>query len=326
MSGNLTTNTDNLTVTQVWSDQLKNTLEETLIMQNWVHMVEGYESGGTLNIPSLGDASVSDYTEDTEIPVRPIDTGNFQFTISEYLSSGSSVSEQSLQDFKYADALKASFVPKQRTAIMKHWETTMLEQPEAVLGATTNGNYAINGKYHRYAGGASGKIEVADFLYANLALDVANVPMQNRVGIVDPVTAYELGKLSNLVTLDSNPMWEGIVRDGMSDDGLKFRFNIFGFDIYMSNFLPTVTDGALPERDGSTTFNAGATTAKANYFFSAKEDLLPFISAWAQPPKVDYKYEPAFQKHTYYTTARYGKGLWRPETIISVVTDTVVSA
>jgi len=96
---------------------------------------------------------------------------------------------------------------------------------------------------------------------------------------------------------------------------MKFVKNIYGFDVYTSNYLADANE----QID-----SAGPTTAagKANLFFSAASDVLPFIGAWRQMPQVDSEYNKDFQREEYVTTARYGVKLYRPENLVVVLSDT----
>jgi hypothetical protein len=323
-TGQYTGNSAELIRSEVWSAQLKDILRDELFATRWVETLDGFPDGTTFTIPSVGDASVDDYEEGQDVVYRPLATGEFQFTITEYLSSGLSMTKQLMQDSFYAERVLAEFVPKEHRAIMEHFEATTLSKPEGVLGASANGQYTINGKHHRMSGGNTGAIEAADFAYALMALKTANVPQQNLVAICDPSVEFTLNTISNLVTLSDNPRWEGIVADGIAS-GMKFVKNVYGFDVYTSQYLPSVTDSALPERDGSTTNDFSSTAGVANYFFSASQDVLPLVGAWRQDPEVDYQYNQDKQQHEWVTTARYGVELFRPENMVSIVTTPAVS-
>lgn len=320
MSGMTTANVSALTRAELWSNELKETLEEDLLGMSFVDMIVDFPDGDQFNIPSIGDAQVDDYQEDTAVTYRPMDTGEWTFTIDEYLSSGTYITRKAEQNMFYMNQLVSTFVPSQNRAIMEHFENTMFEKPEAVLRTAANAQYEINGAYHRMSGGNSGRIELADFAYAQYALKKANVPQQNFVAIVDPSVEYAFNTLSNLVSVSDNPRWEGIIADGIASN-MKFVKNVYGFDVYTSNFLPDVVDNALPERDGSTTNDFSTTNGKANYFFSAAGDVLPLKAAWRQAPIVDYEWNKDKQRHEYVTTARYGVKLYRPENMISIVTN-----
>lgn len=313
-----TSNVSLLTRAEIWSSELKETLKEDLMATQYVRMLEGFPDGDTFTIPSVGDARTDDYAEDTAVQYRPLDTGEFQFSITEYLSSGHYITKKAEQDMYYMNELVSSFVPKQRRAIMEHFEATALAAPEASYSANAQG--AINGAYHRMSGGNSGVLELADFAYAMFALKKANVPQTNMIAIVDPSVEYQLNTLSNLVSVSDNPRWEGIVADGIAT-GMKFVKNVYGFDVYTSNFLADVTDSALPERDGSTLNNFSSVNGKANLFFSAAGDVLPLVGAWRQMPEVDVEYNKDYQRTEFVTTARYGVKHYRPENTVTIVTN-----
>lgn len=313
-----TGNVSLLTRADIWSNELKETLKEDLMATRYVRMLDGFPDGDTFHIPSIGDARTDDYAEDTAVQYRPLDTGEFTFSITEYLSSGHYITKKAEQDMFYMSELVSSFVPKQRRAIMEHFEATALAAPEASYAANAQG--AINGAYHRMSGGNSGVLELQDFAYAMYALKKANVPQTNMIAIVDPSVEYQLNTLSNLVSVSDNPRWEGIVADGIAT-GMKFVKNVYGFDVYTSNFLADVTDSALPERDGSTTNDFSSTAGKANLFFSAAGDVLPLVGAWRQMPEVDTEYNKDYQRTEFVTTARYGVKHYRPENTVTIVTN-----
>lgn len=319
-----TSNTSLLRRSEIWSAELKEILRDDLMAMGYVDMLTEFPDGDQFTMPSIGDARVDDYTEDQAVKYRPLDTGEWTFTISEYLSSGTYITKKAEQDMYYMSQLVSGFVPKQARAIMEHFETTMFEKPEAILGATANGQYAINGANHRFSGGNSGKLEVADFAYAQFALKKANVPQNNLVAIVDPSVEFEMNTLTNLTSVSDNPRWEGIVADGIGT-GMRFVKNIYGFDVYTSNYLPDVTDSALPDRAGGSAVDYSSTAGKASYFFSAASDVLPWKAAWRQMPTVDTEWNKDKQRTETVTTARYGSKLYRPENMVIGVHNPTIS-
>ena len=157
-----------------------------------------------------------------------------------------------------------------------------------------------------------------DELLTLRALKKANVGDRNLVAFVDPSVEFTLNTLTNLVNVSNNPKWEGIVTSGLAS-GMRFIRNIYGFDIYTSNYLAAA--GAA--RTGAETIN-GVTVAngKCNVFFSAADMRnLPFIGAWRQMPKVDAEYNKDFQREEYVTTARYGLKVYRPENLVVCLTN-----
>lgn len=299
----------------IWATQLKELLLADLQATSYVNWLTDFPDGDTFNIPSVGLAEVDNYIEDTAIRYRSMDTGNFTFTIDQYNSSGTYITEKQKQDSFYMSQLTSSFVPKQHRALMAAVEAKIFSLSGSQTASDPN---TINGASHRWvAGGTSAAMTVQDFAKALYALKKANVPQTNLVAIVDPSVEYTLNTLTNLVNVQNNPRWEGIVSDGIAT-GMKFIKNVFGFDVYTSQYLKA----AVSETVSSV---SSTTTGVANMFFSAASgDICPFVGAWRQMPKVDSKYNIDFQREEYVTTARYGVKLYRPENLVVVLSSTAV--
>lgn len=324
MAGMISSNADTqrLIRSEVYSSELKDILRDEMQAQRYVRMLDGFPDGDTFTIPTIGETVTANYTEDTQVAYTPLDTAEFQFTIDQYLQSGSYLTKKAAQDSFYSAQLESRFVPEQSRAIMEHFESTTFASPE--VGVTANSAEAQNGIAHRIAGGNAGRVELEDFAYARYALKKANVPDTSMVAIVDPSIEFQLNTLTNLVNVSNNPMWEGVVRDGIAT-GMRFVANVYGFDVYTSNYLKTtVADAALNERDGSTAQDFSSNNGVANLFFSADAGANPFVGAWRQMPEVDYEYNKDFQRHEYVTTARYGVKKYRPEGIVTIVSNPAV--
>ena len=324
MAGMISSNTDmqRLIRSEVYSSELKEILRDEMQAQRYVRMLDGFPDGDTFTIPTIGETTVADYTEDAAVSYVPMDTAEFQFTVDKYLQSASYMTKKAAQDSFYSAQLEARFVPEQERAIMEHFETTTFASPE--VGVTANSAETTDGVAHRIAGGNSGRIELADFAFARYALKKSNVPDRGMVAIVDPSVEYQLNTLTNLVNVSNNPMWEGVVRDGVAT-GMRFVANVYGFDVYTSNYLKTtVADAALNERDGATAQDFSTDNGVANLFFSADAGANPFVGAWRQMPEVDYEYNKDMQRHEYVTTARYGVKKYRPEGIVTIVSNPAV--
>lgn len=329
MAGGMNTTNANLLIrTDVWSSQLKDVLQDELMAQGYVDWLSDFPDGNTLHIPSIGTLTTNDYTEDTAIQYTALDTGEFQFTINRYLSSGTYITEKAKQDGFYMDQLVSTFVPKQARAIKEQLEVDIFKegQPKTANPAgyqvAANANL-INGAAHRFVGStlqnAKQIIGVGDFARALYSLKKANVPDTNLIAIVDPSVEYVLNTLTNLTNVSNNPQWEGIITTGIGS-GMRFVKNVYGFDVYTSNRLPL---SGQNQTGASETIQTVASTGAsvANIFFSAAQDVLPFKGAWRQMPKVDGEYNKDFQREEYVTTARYGVKIYRPENLVTVLSD-----
>lgn len=311
-----TSNSALLIRSEIWASQLKEVLQDDLQAQGWVNWLSEFPDGDQFTIPSIGESTLRDYVEDTDVVFDSIDTGEFTFTITDYVSSGHYITEKNRQDAFYAAQLEASFVPSQARALGERLETDILGLAAggASGGQTAGDANQINGADHRFVGtGTNETIAVADFAKALFSLKKANVPGSSLIAIVDPSVEYEINTLTNIVNVSNNPRWEGIIETGIGSD-MTFVKNIFGFDVFVSNYLPTAN-----ETIGALTTAAG----KANVFMSASStDLLPFMGAMRQMPKVDSGYDWKKQREEYVTTARYGLKVYRPENLVCVLTDT----
>jgi hypothetical protein len=319
-----TGNTGDLRRTNLWSQQLKDILQDDLNAIGYVRWLTEFPDGDTFNIPSIGELPVRDYVENAPVVYDPLDTGNFTFAINQYKSSATYITNKAKQDMYYYNQLVSSFVPKEARALAEVLETDILALGAAGAsgGQTASSTNAINGAAHRFIGtGTSEAIAVADFARVLFSLKKANVPDVNLVGIVDPSVEYTINTLSNLTSVSNNPMFEGIITTGIAS-ARRFVKNIYGIDIYTSNYLP---------KSQNETINAGTslTTASgvANVFCSlASDDIKPWIGAWRQTPTVESEYKKDFQREEYVTVSRYGLKVYRPENLVVVLTDTDIIA
>lgn len=325
MAGMTTANSDVLIRSEIWSGDLKRILEDQLMGTKYVDWLSGFPDGSQFTVPSIGTLDVNNYTEDTAIQYSAMDTGEFTFQITDYISSATYITQKNRQDSFYAAKLEASFVPAMARAIAERVEVDILKQgqPGTPNGQTVANLNAINGAAHRFVGSTSQNskqiIGLADFARARHALKKANVPDQNLIAIVDPSVEYVLNTLTNLVNVSNNPRWEGLIENGIGQ-GMQFVKNVYGFDVYTSNRLAL----SGTNQTGATETIGGVTStgqSVCNLFFSATADILPWMGAWRQMPKVDGEFNKDFQREEYVTTARYGLKTYRRENLVTVLSD-----
>ena len=331
MSGMTSTNSAVLRRSEIWSSELKKVLEDSLEAQKYVRWISEFSDGDQFTVPSIGALEARDYQEDTAIQYDALDTGEFNFTITEYVSSATYITKKNRQDLFYASELEASFIPSMSRAIMEDLETHILKEGQPRTGNPAGYQVAgnanqINGADHRWVGldtaNSNRVVGTKDFAKAKYALQKANVPLTDLVAIVDPAVAYHLETLTGIADMTYNPKWEGIVTTGLTT-GMRFIRNIYGFDVYESNYLPLCGADAGGTSETINTVASGA-NAVCNIFFSMSPDVVPFIGAWRQMPEVDGEYNKDFQREEYVTTARYGTKIYRPENFVTVLSSTDV--
>jgi hypothetical protein len=326
-TGATTANMSQLIRSSVWTDQLKEVLTDDMrIASSYVKWMNSeFSDGDTFNIPSIGQLSVFDYAEDTPIQFQSLDTGNFQFSITEYKGAGTYITQKARQDLHYAAALEAKFVPEQSRALTQEVENFIFKQgqPGTANGQTVADLNSYNGAAHRWVGmdtrNSQRCLSPEDFSRARYALKKANVPMTGLTAIVDPIQAAIIETHPNFVNYSDGVMSE-MMQTGMSS-GYRWVKRIFGFDVYESNYLPLCGSGqtGLSETIDSV---ASGTNAVANLFFANSGNCPPWIGAWRQMPKVDSGYDYKLQREEYVVTARYGAKLYYPENFVSVLTGT----
>jgi hypothetical protein len=328
MAGMQTGNMDAVIRAELYSTQLKDILEDKTMGTNYVRWLSEFPDGTTFTIPSIGSLDSYDYTEGQPVVYTALDQGEFQFSITTYLATGTSITRKAKQDSFYSSEIISSFVPKQARAIEERLESDILKEGQPKTGnpagyQTPGATNLINNGRHRWVGSdvLNGKRVLApqDFAEANYSLNKANVPSANRIAIVDPSTVFVMETQTNLVNISNNKAWEGIVSSGISGD-MQFKVNIYGFDVYTSNRLAKCGSEQTGVSETISTVASG-TDAVCNIFFSAASDVLPFIGAWRQMPQVDTDFNKDLQQDEFVTTCRYGIKIYRPENLVTVLSD-----
>lgn len=311
-ASNHTGNSSALIKSTVFSEFLLKAIHEGLLPDGFHRDVSDFADGDTLQIPVLGEGTLRDYAEGESAKYDPIDSGSLTLTITEYVQAGTSISRKLQQDGYKAAELEAMIPSEHLRLIQERYEGDMLGQQSKQTAANPN---TINGFAHRWVAGSGttvGVITLEDFLYMKLAFDKALMPEQGRVAIVDPIVEAALNYLVGAQAFTNNPQFQGLVETGF---GRSHRFirNIFGWDIYVSNRLATVTETI---NGGPHASSKAVTAGKANVFMCVADDMTkPFMGAWRQMPKVDGEFNKDLQQDEYVTTARWGFGLQRPQAL-----------
>lgn len=313
----------NLIRANLWSDQLKDVMIDILMGQKFVNWMTNFPDGTTFNIPSIGEIPMRNVSETQPTIYDALATGNFTFTINNYVEAATYITDKAKQDSYYADQLIASFVPKMKRAIEMNLETNIY----ALAGSQTTANpNTINTAAHRFVASDNTNVNLglADFAAAKYALDKA-AATQARIAVIDPSQEVWLNKLTNLVQVQNNPMFQGIVTEGFvnSTTGMRFSRNIYGFDVYVSNYLSTITGTEAINADsrGSVTSPSGAVQ---NVFMSIGADETPFKGAFRQLPRVEFERNKDLRRDEYLMNARYGLKLYRPESLVVVLSKNTI--
>lgn len=318
-ASNNTSNQSPLIKAQVFSEFMLEAIVDGFYLPDGLHRdVSDFGDGDTLYIPVMGETTLRDYVEGTPVQYDAVDTGQISLTITEYVSAASSVSRKLQQDGYKAKAMEAAIPGQHLRLIRERYESDLLQTQDAQTAANTN---TINSFAHRwvaYNGTTVGVLSLEDFLYAKLSFDKAYVPEEGRIAIVDPIVEAQLNYLLGAQAFTNNPQFGGLIETGFGKNH-RFLRNIHGFDIWVSNRLPSIASETI--NGGPHASSRAATNFVANLFACVADDqITPFMGAWRQMPHTDGEFNKDLQQDEYVSTARWGFGLQRPESLIVVHT------
>lgn len=313
MSQNRANSTAFIEAEQYSSFILRN-LQDGLLPGQFYRNVSDFGSGTTLHIKTVGTVTIQDGAEEVPFDYTPIESGEVTLTITDYVGDAWYVTDDLREDGAQVEALMAARSQESTRAIQETFETRFLAKCNS---SQTNANAnTINGFAHRIASAETNNVISLNHLIAmKLAFDKANVPVAGRVAIVDPVCAATFDKTINFGR-DVTPFGQNILENGFGRDH-SFIMNLYGWNVITSNRLPTGTFS-----DGTTSVSS----AVANIFMCVADDnTKPIMAAWRRMPKVEGERNKDLRRDEYVTSARWGFGTQRVDTLGVVITSAVNS-
>ena len=307
---------------EIYDTLLLEKLPSVLLPSDFFRNVSNFTSGSTLFVKTVGDVTLQDISEDQQIAFNPIDTGEVQLTITEHVGAAFEITDELREDGNQIDSLLAAQAGLTSKALGERFETDFLQ---AAFGGLTIGDpNTINGQQHmRRASGGNEQLTEDDMALMKLAFDKADVPLANRVLLIDPVSATALDRLVTITDgLDRDPFFMKAREGGFLGPNMQLIGNIFGWNIIATNRLPDVAAGT--NVDGTLSITAAG---KANIFMSVIDDASkPVMGAFRRLPKTESERKINPPKDRFVTTSRYGFGVQRIETLGVIVSDAVATA
>jgi len=302
---------------EVFTSQIKEMFQDQTFMQGMVRQINDFGDGDNYRISSLGELVIDQMSESVSLPERRMDTGQFVFNINEHVGLKVSFTDKFLEDDFLASAAVSSAPRKMKRAFDEYYETQVLKLHRVQTNDDPN---IINGSHHRIvASGTSKTISQNDFAFARYALQKAKVPLSGLVAVVDPSFEFNTNINATLSANVDGPRWNAQDGTSIAGDGVRFLNNIFGFDVYVSDYLDTATaaETALDEYDGTNT--GSAIGDKFNLFFCmGEEDAKPFIGAWRRMPRIVSWRDEDVETEYHQFSARFGLNLYRPESLVTI--------
>ena len=309
----LTSNTQAFIEAEQYSDFILMNLHDGLLGEQYYRNVADFGSGTTLNIKTVGSVTIQEASENEALTYNPIESGTITLQITDYVGDAWYVTDDLREDGDQVDAIMAARSAESTRALQENFETRFLSVAQA--GQTDANANTINGFAHRISSavatsGRENTFETDLLVSMRLAFDKANVPTNGRVFIADPVVEATLNRLVSITT-DVTPFAENILRNGMSS-GMRFVGQLFGFDIILSNRLPTGTFS-----DGTTSVSG----AVANIAMCVLDDQCkPVMGAWRRMPRVEGERNKDLRRDEFVVTSRFGLGVQRVDTLGVIIT------
>lgn len=317
MATTSTSNTD-FVEANIHSNFVLKTLPDSLLPTVFYRNVTDFTDGTTLDIPTIGTVTIQEVTENVPLDYKAIDSGTVNLTVTDYVGNAWYITDVARQDGRNMDMLVQAQSSETTRAMAEYFETQAFATLDSAQtsGAANN----VNGFAHRFnASGDNDEIEIADFSSMRLSFDKANAPQGGRIAIVDPVVGASLEqKMQSNYSVNRNPSFQGMLETGFVSDH-RFLFNLFGWDVYTSNRLPTSTE-TLTHWDG--TGSSSITLGVANLFMCVGDDqVVPLMYASRQPVKTEGQRNMDNQRDEFLTTERYCLGAQRVDTLGVIKTD-----
>ena len=331
----LTSNTTAFIESQQYSQFILDNLHDYLLPEGMYRDVTDFGSGTTLNIKTVGTVTLQDAAEDTPLNFTNIDTGTITLAITDYIGDAWKVSDDLREDGSQVDTLMAMRAMESTRSLGENHETRFLAVADAAQDKTggASGLNLVNARPHRWIAGGDGvttrTVALADFVNMKLAFDKANAPAGGRIAIVDPIVEATLNTLISATTVVNNtPQFQGVLNEGFARDH-RFVRNIMGWDIYTSNFLPSLAatetiNGAAYALAGGAGGDAvtAAVGDKANLFMCVADDSCkPVMHAWRRAPQTEGWRAEEERADKYQVTSRFGFGVQRLDTLGVILTD-----
>lgn len=305
---------------KIYNAALRSALEPYLIAMNFVDQITEFTDGEKFIDIEIGNATVHDYVEGSDILLEGLDMKDREFTINQYRQSGHYITEKFAQD-SYVSAKIAAVVPaKEARALAADLEQKIFGLQNVIQ--TSGNSNTMEGCPHRWLAGYDatastqvyGSLSLSDFAMASTALHKLGYfgPM---VAIIPTYQEYAITTSASFKNaLAYQPLYERVFQDG-AITGSRFAFNIFGFDVYVSNFTPVVSESITALDGTSKTVTGGGLAC----FFANIPDMRPWRMAWRMMPKFEGNWNMYKRREEFVTVCRYGLGKGETPNFIGVV-------
>ena len=215
---NITPTTAAKLIAEKWTRKIEQPFFRSLYFQDLVLKRDDLASGGNkLNIPFMSQYEARDKVAGTDVTYDANTETEIELTINKHKYLAFTIEDITKVQSNYN--LQELYRGAQREAVTRAIDTDI-----GALHASAGTNVA---------GGATA--DDTDILAVIAALDLANVPQEDRAGIVHSVVMGDLRAVNKYTTYDQTG------KTGLAASGKANIPNVYGMDIYMSNNVASDT-------------------------------------------------------------------------------------
>jgi N4-gp56 family major capsid protein len=224
-------------IPELWSDEVIGAYKSNLVLANLVtKMSHKGKKGDTIHIPKPNRGAAS------------VKAANAQVTLSAATNTQVNISIN--KHYEYSKLIE-DIAEVQALASMRKFYTddagfALATQVESDLFGTMTGGSFVKGDGTAWTSGAGGSITDAGIRKMILALDNADVPMNDRVIILPPVAASDMLGINRFTE-------QQFIGNGDAIKTGKIG-QIYGIDVFVTNSAPTVSsnrEGLIFHRDAA---------------------------------------------------------------------------
>lgn len=312
----LSTDVVNITRQEIYSDGLQESFKDNLLGLILLNDVTSmFPDGDNFNVDQIGQATLSDYSENATIDFSKIDTSRINLSLTDYVQDGFFITDVVNMDSWKSDLLFSKRIKESMFAFGKRLEGDLYNSANAQQ--TTANTNTINGQPHRSVllSTATAQAIVDTLADIKLSFDKANVPESGRIMIVDSTLENVLNKLSGTAVLVADsPRFEGLLESGFAKNH-HFVRNIHGFDLLVSNLLPVSTAAETVD-----TVVAAIGSVANLAMCIADDDAKPVMGVIRQRPTSEGERNMNKKRDEWSATSRWGFALQRPESLYVLLT------
>ena len=253
-TGHQTTTTGANFIPELWSDEVIAGYKKNLVLGNVVTKINHKgKKGDTIHIPAPVRGSANAKSANTQVTLQGDTHSVVNLSIDKHYEY--SVVIEDITEVQALSSLRRFYTDDAGYALATQIDTDLFTQAESLQGGTKgantwaaaviggNGTTAYDQTANTNAGNGS-DITDAGIRAMILALDNADVPMDNRCMVIPPIAANDMLGINRFTE-------QQYIGDGNAIKTGKIG-SIYGMDVYVSSNCPTETAA-----DASTTYRVG---------------------------------------------------------------------